>query len=34
MADKFIEQNEVSQMQEESGIGINSIVATIRDLLY
>ena len=33
MADKFIEQNEILQMQEESGIGINSIVATIRDLL-
>ncbi len=33
MADKFIEQNEISQMQEESGIGINSIVATICDLL-
>ena len=33
MADKYIEQNEISQMQEESGIGINSIGTTIRDLL-
>ncbi len=33
MADKFIEQNKVSEMQEESGIGVQNIVKTVLSLI-
>jgi hypothetical protein len=31
MSDKFIEQNKIETMQEESGIGVNSIVNLIKE---
>ena len=33
MADKFIEQNKIDVMQEEAGIGVESIINLVKTLL-